>query len=86
MAKQTFTYAADIKVKEKAARKAKREGMTLSERINKFLVDYTAPVKKNTDGIDLPADYIDLKKVGILNPDGSVTPINFPMNITPTKD
>jgi hypothetical protein len=73
MPKKTFTYAADLKVKEKAARKAKREGMTLSERINKFLLDYTEPVKKLKGGIDLPTDYVDFKSIGILNNDGSVT-------------
>ena len=42
--KKTFTYATDPKVKDKASNKAKREGMTLSERIDKFLKDYTKPV------------------------------------------
>ena len=46
MAKKTYTYATDPKVKEKADKKAKREKTTLSEKIDSFLRDYIEPEKK----------------------------------------
>lgn len=46
MAKQTYTYATHPKTKEAAAKKAKREGLTLSEKINAMLVAYTAKPTK----------------------------------------
>lgn len=51
MAKKTFTYATDVLVKEKAARKAEREGMTLSEKIHQMLVAYTKPVPRAYSGL-----------------------------------
>jgi len=46
MAKKTYTYATDPKVKEKADKRAKREKTTLSEKIDSFLRDYIEPEKK----------------------------------------
>lgn len=46
MAKKTYTYATEAKTKEAAAKKAKKEGITLSEKINNMLVAYTAKPKK----------------------------------------
>jgi hypothetical protein len=45
-AKKTFTYATDPEVKEKAARKAYREKLTLSEKIDQMLREYVKPVPK----------------------------------------
>ena len=47
MAKKTYTYATEPKIKEKAEKKAKREKTTLSEKIDKFLREYVQPPKKN---------------------------------------
>lgn len=46
MAKKTYTYATLPKTKEAAAKKAKKEGLTLSEKIDQMLVSYTAKPKK----------------------------------------
>lgn len=46
MAKQTYTYATHQKTKEAASKKAKKEGLTLSEKIDSMLVAYTAKPKK----------------------------------------
>jgi hypothetical protein len=71
--KKTFTYATDPIVKEKASRKAGREKLTLSEKIDQMLRDYVKPVKKILDvGIPLPKYYIDFKNVSILKSDGSI--------------
>jgi macrodomain Ter protein organizer (MatP/YcbG family) len=73
MAKETFTYATDRKVKEKAANKAKREKLTLSEKIDQMLRDYVKPVKVNKDKcIDLPKDYINMNKIGVMRDDGTI--------------
>lgn len=44
--KKTYTYATKPSVKEKAEKKAQREGVTLSEKIDYFLVQFIAPNKK----------------------------------------
>lgn len=51
MAKKTYTYATDPKVKDKADRKAKREKTTLSEKIDFFLKEYIRPERKTIDDL-----------------------------------
>jgi len=51
MAKKTYTYATDPKVKEKADKKAKKEKTTLSEKIDSFLNEYIQPERKVLDDL-----------------------------------
>ena len=56
--KITSTYAVTPSIKEKATRKAQREGLTLSEKIHNLLVEYTKSKKKTSLIVDLPSEYI----------------------------
>lgn len=56
--KKTFTYATTQTLKDRAAKKALKEGMTLSERIDLFLWAYvnSRPKKFKTIGQELTAN------------------------------
>ena len=56
--KKTFTYAAHESVVDKARKKAFKEGITVSEKINEWLNEYVKPVKKNLSEIKAP-DWIE---------------------------
>jgi hypothetical protein len=70
--RKTFTYSALPSVKKAAMKRAKKEGATLSDVIERLLQGYVnADVWKSvSDGIPLPPDYVSLKKVGVVYPDG----------------
>lgn len=60
---------------ERALKKASKTDKSLAERIEEFVIEYGAPVKrvKVNGRVSLPSDYIDFSKgIGILNVEGSV--------------
>lgn len=69
------TYKAQDKHYQRAFNKAKKNGQALATLIEDFVIDYGKPVKKS-NGIPLPADYVDVKGVVILNADGNTSPID----------
>lgn len=73
--RKTFTYSALPSVKKAAMKRAKKEGNTLSDIIERLLQGYVAaPVWKSIqDGIPLPPDYVELKNVNILHADGTTS-------------
>lgn len=70
--RKTFTYSALPSVKKAAMKRAKKEGNTLSDVIEKLLQGYVdAPVWKGvSDGIPFPPDYVRLKDVRVVYQDG----------------
>lgn len=61
--KKTFTYATAPTIKERAAKKAQKEGLSLSEKIDEFLRAYVKPVRNHKPKLPLPKDYKDIKTV-----------------------
>lgn len=47
--KETFTYSTSRKARNKAMKKAKKEGLTLSSKINEWIEDY---IKESVDPIE----------------------------------
>lgn len=62
-------------------KRAKKEGITLSDVIEKLLQGYVdAPVWKSIpDGIPLPPEYVQLKDIRIVHLDGGTEKLNLPV-------
>lgn len=59
--KKTFTYAARPSVVEKARKKAEKENLTLSEKIDQFLIGYIKQKKSPLPGVYVAVDPVDNK-------------------------
>lgn len=71
-AKKTFTYASIPSAVNKAQQRAIKNNTTLSELIDEFVQGYAYPKRKIKGSVPLPADFLNIKSIGLLDSEGNV--------------
>jgi hypothetical protein len=73
--RKTFTYSALPSVKKAAMKRAKKEGATLSDVIERLLQGYiSSDVWKSVEsGVPLPPDYVQLNAVKAIHANGTTS-------------
>lgn len=66
------SYKATDKHYIRAQKKASKTDKPLAERIEEFVIEYGKPQKKIKGSVPLPADFLNIKSIGLLDSEGNV--------------